>query len=170
MDNKIIEKKIYKPIKTHILWNYEEKVNLPRLEIKHVKQGKKDCVPCCLAMLTGTDKTEFYDIDSCNPIEWSQRLKKYKMKLAFCNYEFRQLYDYHEQLQKGTYLVGILKGDDIGMFNGTANKHLIIIQDGYIYDSFVNCIYPIKLINSLYEQNFVNRLYRVVDNSYPHEI
>lgn len=158
----------YKPEKTHILWQYDEEVKL-NIKLNHIKQSQRDCVPCCLAMLTNEEKIKFYDIDNCNPNQWSVRLKKYGMKLAYCNYEFRQLSDYCKQLQHGTFLIGILKGDDNEVPNGTANKHLIIIQDGKIYDSFTNNS-SVSLQDSIYEYNFVNRIYRVVPIDYPHEI
>lgn len=95
--------------------------------------------------------------------------KKYGLKLAYCHYDFRQLSDYCEQLQQGLYLVGIFRGYDTEICDGTTNRHMIVIKDGKIYDSVYNNT-PCILKDSIYEYNFVIQILRVVPDSYLHEI
>ena len=156
------------PKKSCPIWVYKEKINLKNLDIVHIQQKYRDCVPCVLAMITGKEEKIFYDIDNSNPVDWSNILKDYGYKLAICVHNFSLLETYVDQLQKGTFLVGIYNGEIEEIVNDTANKHLILIHRGIVFDSNVNK--TVKLKDSIYLYNYINRMYRLVPNDYPHEI
>ena len=156
------------PKKSCPIWVYNEKIILKNLNINHVQQKQRDCVPCVLSMISGKEEKNFYSVDNSNPVEWSNILKEYGFKLAICIYNFSLLEKYVDELQKGTFLVGIYNGEIEEIVNNTANKHLILIHEGVIFDSNVNK--PVKLKDSIYIYNYINRMYRLVPNNYPHEI
>ena len=159
---------IFIPKKSCPIWVYNEKINLKKINIVHIKQKQRDCVPCVLSMITKKEEKNFYDIDNSNPVEWSTVLKEYGFKLAICIYNFCLLENYVDQLQKGTFLVGIYNGEIEEIVNNTANKHLILIHEGIVFDSNVNK--TVKLTDSIYIYNYINRMYRLVPSDYPDEI
>ena len=159
----------YVPKKSCPLWVYKPEVKLNlNIQLNHIKQKQRDCVPCILAMITNKKETDFYNVDNSNPIDWSNFLAPYGFKLATCIYNFSLLETYQNELLKGTFLVGIYNGEIEEIADDTSNKHLIMIHKGVVYDSNVNK--PVKLLDSIYLYNYINRMYRLVPLDYPHGI
>jgi hypothetical protein len=158
------------PTKKSLLWNYKEKVPDLQLDIHHIRQQGKDCVPCTLAMLTNSESHEFYKINNCDPVEWSLILQDYDMKLAFCNTRLCYLDEYIPELVKETYIVCIYTEDEEKILHGTSTTHAFLIHNGLIYDSNNNKISINLEFDMVYRFYYVKNIFRVVPADYPHQI
>lgn len=158
------------PTKKSILWNYEEKVTDLQINVIHIKQQGRDCVPCTLAMLTQSEPQKFYKINNCNPVEWSSVLKEYNMKLAFCYAQSCYLDKYIYELLKGTYIICVYTGDSEKVLEGDATSHTFLLNDGKIYDSNSNKPSIDIQTDMIYRFYQVKSIFRVVPVDYPHQI
>lgn len=67
------------------LWPREEEAFFRDKKFRIIQQKGPHCVSTVLAMLTGTDPEEFQGrINTRDPISWSEALRQWGMKLAYC--------------------------------------------------------------------------------------
>ena len=80
------------------------------LTLSHQRQEPQRCVATCLAIITGRSVTDFPEppLDKDDPVSWSENLKRYGMKLAYCPTDIRKLKHYADELLKcdDLFLVG----------------------------------------------------------------
>jgi len=64
-----------------------------------IEQSGPHCVSTVLAMLSGKNPDDFQNIiNTQDPISWSDSLKEYGMKLAYCPFDIRKLKFYMDEL------------------------------------------------------------------------
>ncbi len=80
------------------LWQEKERFFHDR-EVTPIRQQGPHCVSTSLAMLTG-EAPEFFQgfINTQNPVSWSEALRPFGMKLAYCPTDVRKLRFYMDEL------------------------------------------------------------------------
>jgi hypothetical protein len=147
---------------------FHQKVIIP------VKQEGPHCVSTVLAMLTGKNPADFQTsaLNTQDPISWSDLLKPYGMKLAYCPCDVRKLKFYIDELIELDDLfllcyyipIGpeILKDPDV---NGwVCSSHVVILHRDKIIDPKRGDITPAK--NHECNEHHTKRIFRVVPSNY----
>lgn len=81
------------------LWMENERKYFSSLSLHPIHQMGPHCVSTCLAMLTGTGPESFEgEINTQNPVTWSDALMPFGMKLAYCPSDIRKLKFYLNEL------------------------------------------------------------------------
>jgi hypothetical protein len=84
---------------TSILWTRAKESFFHHKTFKVVQQSGPHCVSTVLGILTGTSPEEFQQkINTQNPVTWSEALRKWNMKLAYCPTDIRKLKHYMKEL------------------------------------------------------------------------
>jgi len=131
--------------KTCKLWPDNAEEFFRDKDITPLQQSGPHCVSTCLAMLTGVTPKEFQGrINTQEPLSWSDGMKKYGMKLAYCPTDTRRLEFYMPDLLElddlftlSYYKLGedptaILNDpDDEGWICGS---HIVIMHRSHILD------------------------------------
>ncbi len=127
------------------LWSHNDANFFREKEITPLWQSGPHCVSTCLAMLTGETPETFQGIiNTQDPISWSDAVKKYGMKLAYCPTDTRRLKFYIPELlelddlfvlsyyKPGDNPTTILNDpDDKGWICGS---HIVIMHRNFILD------------------------------------
>ena len=82
------------------IWSGKSSVrHFQQRKIKHAQQKGGTCVSTGLSLLTGEAPEKINaQINTQDPVTWSNYLLKYGMKLAYCNTDFRRLRHYVREL------------------------------------------------------------------------
>jgi hypothetical protein len=162
---------------THnLLWNDTEEIKLILPELSLFKQKSKSCVPTCLAAITSISPEKFYHINSQDPKSWSLALKEYKLKLAYCCYDFRKLKFYQEELLNydGIFIIGLYTRH-IGIISKDYDptticpSHCLVLFKNKIYDPQEGNLLSFDE-KSKWNEMYVKRIFRVVPIDYSKEI
>jgi len=163
------------------LWNTEKYGGnfFSDYTINHQKQIPNGCVSTVLSMLTGTLASEFrnpngkYAVNTQDPVEWSEALENFSMKLANISTDCRKLYFYKDELLQYNDLWTISyytpedpydifqDPDDDGRICGS---HIVILHRNIIYDSCRNG--PISIEKHGLLNKYVKRIFRVVPSNH----
>ena len=79
------------------IWNGPEEHFFRELELEPQVQESGQCVRTCLAMLTSQEPREFRDVNTQDPVSWSEGLKPHGMQLAYCSTDARKLRHYLDE-------------------------------------------------------------------------
>lgn len=133
------------------------------------KHKNLNCVVVVLATLTGASPNQFKGIiNTQDPVSWSEALKSWGMKLAYCPCDIRKLRYYMEELIKldDLFLLSyytpvskrILKDPDE---NGwISHSHIVILHRNNIYDSKLDQAVPAK--EHICNKYYTKRIFRVI--------
>lgn len=133
-----------------------------------IKQDGPHCVSTVLAILTG-ETPEFLQgiINTQDPISWSDVLKRWNMKLAYCSTDARRLKHYIKELIKYDDLFTLSyytnpdeilgEPDEKGW---VARSHIVILHRDRIIDPAMGESF--EAINSKYGDFHTKRIFRVV--------
>ncbi len=126
---------------TSPIWPNKEEKFFPEFKISPLKQESKRCVSTALGMLSGRDPKYFYNkINTQNPISWSDALKEFGLKLAYCTCDVRKLKFYIDELISYDDLFLLcyyLSDDSLRDPNGNGwlcSSHVVILYKDEIYD------------------------------------
>ena len=134
-----------------------------------VKQKNLNCVVVVLATLSGASPDHFKGvINTQNPVSWSEALKSWGMKLAYCPCDIRKLRYYMEELIEldDLFLLSyytpvskrILKDPNENGWIG--HSHIVILHGANIYDSKFEQAVPAK--KHICNKHYTKRIFRVV--------
>lgn len=126
------------------LWPDSADIFFRDKDITPLRQSGPHCVRTCLAMLTDLKPAEFQGkINTQDPISWSDGMKEYGMKLAYCPTDARRLKFYMPELLELDDLFTLSyykpRGDQT-ILNDPNNEgwicgsHIVIMHRSYILD------------------------------------
>jgi hypothetical protein len=114
----------------------------------------------------------FVDVNTQDPVSWSNALTKYGMKLAYCTTDCRRLKHYLPELLSMDDLFTISyycgsKSDIVSEPNSRGwivGSHIVILHGKYIFDSCNDVVVDVSTRSGFksFGQRFVKRIYRVV--------
>ena len=155
------------------LWPVEGEHYFHEMEINQLTQLGTTCVSTSLAMLTGKTTEYFLGLNELNtqdPYTWSEALKKFGMKLAYCPTDVRKLKFYMEELigYDDLFLVSFYSlnieqemilgdPDEKGWLCGS---HVVILHKDLIYDPMKGN--PVKASEHSCMEAHTKRIFRVV--------
>ena len=156
------------------LWPYTEEHFFRDRELKPRGQFGSTCVSTALAVLTGAEPESFQGVvNTQNPVSWSEALRDYGMKLAYCPFDVRKLKHYMEEL---------LQLDDLFLlcYYSPMNPSLLADPDstGWVCGSHVVVLHRDQVLDSLLgyqapanqhdcRHHYTKRLFRVVPVDHP---
>jgi len=144
-------------------------------KIKPMKQNGRHCVSTTLAMLTNREPQDFqnHSVNTQDPVDWSNALKKDGMKLAYCPYDVRKLNFYIDELIDLDDLfllcyyipIGpeILKDPDESGW--VCSSHVVIMHRDKIIDPMGGVVQPAK--DHKCNQYYTKRIFRVLPIKHP---
>jgi hypothetical protein len=156
------------------LWSNDREHFYHDRDFMPLMQVGPHCVSTTLAILTNVRPEEFQgQINTQDPISWSQELKKYGMKLAYCPTDTRRLKFYMPEL---------LELDDlftIGYYT-PANSNMILndpSSDGWICGSHIAIVHRNFIIdpasgtkslaqNHSCNERYTKRIFRVIPTNH----
>ncbi len=160
---------------TCLLWPREEEAFFRARTFSPIKQSGPHCVSTVLAILTG-DSPEFFQgrINTQDPISWSEELRRWGMKLAYCPTDIRKLKHYMEEL---------VRLDDLftlSYYCQTTKKALLGEPDekGWLTDSHIVVLHRRVILDPMtgkavdafqHECNsrHTKRIFRVIPSAHP---
>lgn len=137
------------------------------------KQAPKQCVATTLAMLTETKPSDFVGkINTQDPVSWSDALRPYDMKLAYCPSDVRKLRHYVEELVACDALFALCyyvadppeilgEPDSEGWICGS---HIVILHRDTILDASGGTSTPARKHSAM--DRHTKRIFRVVPASH----
>ena len=157
--------------KTCKLWIEGDKVYPYAGLLKHQEQVGPDCVATSLAVIAGVSPSDFQDeINTQDPRTWSDALKRYGMRLAYCPADVRRLKYYIRELinYNGIFLLSYYTGsllsepDEHGW---VCPSHIVVLGGDTIFDSLSSK--PEHAIGHVCNEYHTKRIFRVVRDSDP---
>ncbi|WKZ19756.1 MAG: hypothetical protein QY310_04145 [Candidatus Jettenia sp. CY-1] len=153
------------------LWSGKNESFFRDKEIIPLRQSGPHCVSTCLAMLTGKTPETFQGIiNTQDPISWSNAIKKYDIKLAYCSTDARRLKFYIPELlelddlftlsyyKPGDHPATILNDpDDKGWICGS---HIVVMHRNLILDPATGS--RTKAHEDKCNEYYTKRIFRVV--------
>ena len=156
---------------TAALWGRQD--NGPyfhKLSIQHRKQIGGSCVSTGLSLLTNEEPKTIRDqINTQDPVSWSNYLKRFGMKLAYCPTDLRRLRHYKSQLLaiNDLFAISTYSSSDPNEItqepdgNGwVCGSHFVVLHRATVFDTRYD--QPILLADYDDCERFVKRLFRVV--------
>ena len=147
---------------------------------KHRQQMGPTCVSNVLAMLTNQRPEAFQkpknDVNTQCPVSWSDSLRPYNMKFAYCSVDCRRLKHYISELRElaDLFVVSYYTGEsdvfperitaDPDSHGDIVGSHIVILHTDKIYDSAKYHGDGIDVAE--YGEKFVKRIFRVVPLDY----
>ncbi len=160
--------------KSSNLWPNTKENFFKDKEIHPIRQIGKHCVSTVLAMLTNKKPEDFQHdkLNTQDPISWSDCLKPYGMKLAYCPTDVRKIKFYMEELiaLDDLFLLCYYSPTDSSILSDpddsgwVCSSHVVILQRNQIIDSKTGDIQPAKKHES--NEKYTKRIFRVVPVNY----
>lgn len=142
----------------------------PELSIRHRTQMGGSCVSTGLSLLTGQAPADVrQQINTQDPVSWSQYLQGHGMKLAYCPSDLRRLRHYKAQLLALDDLFTLstyssqdpeVIGADPSESGWVCGSHFVVLHRHTVYDTRYS--EPIALNDYGNLNRYVKRLFRVV--------
>jgi len=140
------------------------------LRIEHRIQIGGTCVSTGLSLLTGeAPETVRSEINTQDPVSWSQYLCKHEMKLAYCPTDLRRLKFYIPEMLEidDLFAIGIYSPDRATVIgrdpdeNGwICGSHFILMHRDRIFDTARDA--PVNATNYSRLESYVKRIFRVL--------
>jgi hypothetical protein len=134
-----------------------------------IQQEGPHCVSTALAILSGTDPRHFQGtINTQDPVSWSDALKGFHMKLAYCPSDVRKLKHYlpelieHDDLFLLCYYMAndddiLGDPDDDGWI---CSSHVVVLHKDQIFDPLRG--YQVDALNHSCSDYHTKRIFRIV--------
>lgn len=109
------------------------------------RQEGPACLRTSLAMLAGKSPADFSAVNTQDPISWSDSLKPYAMKLAYCPFDVRKLRFYMDELiaLDDLFLLCYYTGGPTDMLRDPR-------EDGWVCGSHVVILHRASIIDPMY--------------------
>ncbi len=156
------------------LWNNKKEQFFREREIKPVRQSGPHCVSTSLAILTGEKPEDFQDkINTQDPLSWSDALKNYDMKMAYCPFDARKLKFYIDELIEldDLFTLSYYTTQDSSKIlsdpdekGWVCGSHIVILHRDKIYDPAQGNVSAAKTHKCM--KYHTKRIFRVVPDDY----
>ena len=145
------------------------------IEMQHRLQVGGSCVSTGISVITHKEPREIRDsINTQSPMSWSDYLRPFGWKLAYCNTDLRRLSNYVDELLHWDDLFVVCTyspqdAQDIGEEpdgdGWICSSHFMLLQGAMIYDTRFS--EPIPLTEHRDLNRYVKRIFRVVPVDHP---
>jgi hypothetical protein len=158
-----------------LLWSGREEHFFPNKDFQIIQQKGPHCVSTVLGIMTNTDPKIFQGlINTQDPVSWSDALKEYNMKLAYCPTDVRRIKHYLKEMislddlftlsyyssEEPDIILG--EPDGKGWITGS---HIVILHRDKIWDSKTGSI--TNALDHECKEKYAIRIFRVVHASHP---
>ena len=140
------------------------------LSIQHRRQIGGSCVSTGLSLLTNEEPNAIRShVNTQDPVSWSNYLKGFGMKLAYCPTDLRRLRHYKDQLldMDDLFAISTYSSTDPEQITQEPNEegwvcgsHFVVLHRDTVFDTRYDR--PILLVDYDDCERFVKRLFRVV--------
>jgi len=162
---------------TSALWRHSRQENYFRdLRLTHRRQIGGTCVSTGLSLLTGQEPPTIRDqINTQDPVSWSDYLVGHGMKLAYCSTDLRRLKFFLPEMLAidDLFAIGIYSPDDLEHIGRDPDQsgwicgsHFVLLHRDAIYDT-ASETGPIPATDYDRQECFVKRIFRVVPTGHP---
>ncbi|GIV18998.1 MAG: hypothetical protein KatS3mg023_0749 [Armatimonadota bacterium] len=157
------------------LWTNTEEHFYRDKVIHPIRQQGPRCVATTLAMLTATEPERFYPpvINTQDPVSWSEALRPFGMKLAYCPADVRKLRFYMDELVGYDDLFLLCyytaSGEEIlsdpDETGWVCGSHVVILHRDRIIDPASGTVQPAR--EHVCNHCHTKRIFRVVPSEHP---
>jgi len=159
-----------------LLWNGQPETYFRNRPIQPIEQDDSHCVSTVLAMLSGATPERFQGVvNTQDPVSWSEALKQYGLKLAYCPSDNRKVRFYIPELVALNDLFTIsyfiptgpadVLRDPRPSDGWVCSSHIVILQGEDIIDPAQGD--RVRAIGHRCMQRFTKRIFRVVPVNHP---
>ena len=133
------------------------------------------CVATSLAIVSGCEPAEFRDVNTQNPVEWSDALRRFGMKLAYLPTDIRPVKFYIDELLRydDLFVIGFYSNRDgreailrtLDENGWLCASHMVVLHRDQIYDPARGTNVEARLYDRL--DSHTKRIFRVVPADHP---
>ena len=159
------------------LWRHSPRENFFRdRRLTHRRQVGGTCVSTGLSLLTGEEpRAVRSQVNTQDPVSWSDYLFAHGMKLAYCSTDLRRLKFYLPEMLAidDLFAIGIYSPDDVEDIGRDPDRsgwvcgsHFILLHRDGVYDT-ARQSGPIPAKDYDRQESYVKRIFRVVPSNHP---
>lgn len=155
------------------IWSLGKTIFFPNKDIKALKQSGPHCVSTTLAQITGESPEYFQkSINTQDPVSWSDALKPFQMKLAYCPVDVRKVKYYVDKiiLHWDLFLLSYYSPIDSSILKDpdsegwVCGSHIVTVYQDQIFDTKLGVSQKLNEHSCL--DHYTKRLFRVVPSHY----